>query len=93
MTSREDLLKRAAECERLMDGEADNVPKIVFGLISDIWGALAHESASMSPEELAQEVAVIAQIQFGFREMMSRHDFSQSRHSAVASKIRSSRRH
>jgi hypothetical protein len=33
MTSREDLLARAVQCERLKNGEADNVRKIVFGRI------------------------------------------------------------
>ena len=92
MTSRENLLKRAAECARLMDCETDNGRKRVLGLISDIWVALANERASMSPEELAQEVATIAQIQLGFREMISRHDFFQPRHSVFVSCIRSSRR-
>ena len=60
-----DLLKRAAECERLMDGEPDDVRKIAFRLIRDIWIALANECASMKVEELAQEVAAISQIQLG----------------------------
>jgi hypothetical protein len=67
MTLREDMLKRAEQCERLMDREADNARKIVFRIIRDIWIALANERTSMSPEELAQEVADIAQIQLGFR--------------------------
>jgi hypothetical protein len=68
MTSREDLLKRAAECRRLMDRETDHLRKAVFGLIRDMWIALANERASMNPGEVAQQVAAIARIQLGFED-------------------------
>jgi hypothetical protein len=47
-----------------MDGGAADDRKIVFGLIRELWIALANERASMSPEELAQEVAAMARIAF-----------------------------
>jgi hypothetical protein len=67
MQSREDLLKRAAECEQLMDGKVDDLRRAAFRLLRDMWIALANESAAMAPEELAQDLAAIAQIQLGLQ--------------------------
>ena len=69
---RTELLDRAAECERLMDGEADNARKRVLSLIREMWIALADESGTMNPEELGQTVAAIARIQLDFQESAGR---------------------
>jgi hypothetical protein len=62
----DDLLKKAVECDRLIDLEADPTIKAVLRLIGELWVSLANVSASMSAEELAREVAAVEKIQSAF---------------------------
>jgi hypothetical protein len=63
MISQADLLKAAAECDQLMQQETDCVTTTAFRLLRDMWTLLAKESSSMSPQQLAREVATIKKIQ------------------------------
>ena len=63
----DDLLKRAVECDRLIDLEADPTIQAMLKLIAEMWVALANESTSMSAEELARQIAAIEKIQSQFQ--------------------------
>jgi hypothetical protein len=60
-----DLLKRAVECDELMQLEADPTRQTVLRLKRDMWLELANKT-SMSAQELCREVAAIEQFQFHF---------------------------
>ena len=63
MSSQSDLFNKAAECERLMNLEADADKKRAIKLLREMWITLANESATMEPEELARQIATIEKIQ------------------------------
>jgi hypothetical protein len=63
MSSQVDLSNKAGECERLMNLEADEVKKLALRLLREIWIALANESATMDPKEVARQIAYIEKIQ------------------------------
>lgn len=66
MASLTDLFNKAAQCERLMEQEHDEIRHAAYRLLRDMWIALAHQRPLLSPEDLAREVAAIEEIQSGF---------------------------
>jgi hypothetical protein len=63
MSSQSDLLNKAAECERLMNLETNEDKKLAFKLLREMWIAVANESATLEPEELARQIASVEKIQ------------------------------
>jgi hypothetical protein len=57
MISQADLFDRATSYEGLARAEGDETRKKVWLLLRDMWIALANESATISEEKLAMEVA------------------------------------
>jgi hypothetical protein len=66
-SQQDDLMRRAVECDRLMNLEADPTIQGVLRLIGEMWVASANESASMCAEGLARQIAAIDKIQSQFR--------------------------
>jgi hypothetical protein len=67
MSRESELFDRAAECNRLIELETDDVKKTALGLLRQMWIALANESSSMTERELAKEIAAIEELQSAFR--------------------------
>jgi hypothetical protein len=57
MISQADLFDKATSYEGLARAEGDETRKKVWLLLRDMWIALANESATISEEKLAMEVA------------------------------------
>jgi hypothetical protein len=57
MISQADLFDKATSYERLARAEGDEIRKKVWLLLRDMWIALANDSATISEEGLAMEVA------------------------------------
>ncbi len=67
MFKQSDAFNRAAECERLMNLEADEVQRKAYQSFRDRWISLANESPSMSPGEFALQFNDLDQIQTRFQ--------------------------
>jgi hypothetical protein len=64
MTSRADLLDRAAQCERAMEVATDDpVRRHVLRRLRDVWINLANDDMGMSPQRLLEEMAELIKIQ------------------------------
>jgi hypothetical protein len=61
------MFDKAAECERLMNSQTDEVQKSAYRSLREMCIDLANESASMSAEELARRFQDLDQIQTRFQ--------------------------
>ncbi len=68
MAKQSDVFDKAAECERLMNLETDEVRKAAYQSVRSMWIELANEFALMTPEEFAKHFDDIDKIQAGFQE-------------------------
>jgi hypothetical protein len=66
MSSPEYLLKRAAECERLVSQEQDKIRGAAFALLHDMWVTLGEVGPTLPADELERQVAALDQIQARF---------------------------
>ena len=67
MPSQSDVFNKAAECDRLMNLQTDEVQKSTYRCLREMWIALANECASLSPEKFAREFDELEQILTGFQ--------------------------
>jgi hypothetical protein len=58
-----DLLRRAEECERLMDLAINPKKKESFGLLRDMWMMLAREYPNLPGDVIAEDIAAMDVIQ------------------------------
>ena len=68
MSRQSELLRRAAECERLIALASDPKKKLIFKRLRDTWIVLANHSPNLSREDMATDIAAIEEIQFLFEE-------------------------
>ncbi len=66
MLKQSDAFDRAAECERLMKSERDEVQRSAYRSLMEMWIKLANESALMGPEEFARQFEELEQIHTRF---------------------------
>ncbi len=62
-----DAFDKAAECERLMNLEADEVQKSAYRSLREMWINLANDSVSMIPKEFARQFADLDEIHTRFK--------------------------
>jgi hypothetical protein len=65
MSRQAEIFDRAAECDRLMNRETDEVKRTALRLVKEMWIALANESVGMPSAVLTREIAAIDEIQNG----------------------------
>jgi hypothetical protein len=68
MPSQSDVFNKAAECERLMNLQTDDIQKSAYRCLLELWIALANECASMSPNKFAREFDDLQQILTRFQD-------------------------
>jgi hypothetical protein len=61
-----DAFNKAAECERLMNLETDEIQRSAYRSLTEMWINLANEYASMTSENFAREFDDLDQIQTRF---------------------------
>jgi hypothetical protein len=67
MFKQSDVFNRAAECERLMNLETDEIRRSAYRSLLELWIKLANECTSMGPKKLAREFDDLDQIQTSFQ--------------------------
>ncbi|HLH96707.1 MAG TPA: hypothetical protein VKW08_16460 [Xanthobacteraceae bacterium] len=60
------ISQRAAECRRLMDAETDELRKMAFRLLCEMWLSLAQARAGMTKEELDRQIAELDRMQVDY---------------------------
>ncbi len=72
MSEQRDAFNKAAECERLVNLETDEVQRTAYRALRDMWISLANECVSMTPGEFVRQLNDLDQIQTGFQERQER---------------------
>lgn len=67
VVNQSDAFDRAAECERLMNLQTDEVQREAYRSLREMWISLANECPSMSPKEIERHFADLTEIQTTFQ--------------------------
>jgi hypothetical protein len=63
MPRQAELFNKAAECQRALELATSPEQQIALRLLRDMWTALANESVSLPPDQLAKEIAAIEELE------------------------------